>query len=72
MRRESMNELGSIAQARIENIGTVQRILSHAIQVFVARGDSKNLRAEHRNLARPWLNRLDEFVDTRFFVGFAG
>ena len=68
MRRESMNELGSIAQSRIENIGTVQRILSHAIQVFVARGDSKNLSAEHRNLARPWLNRLDGYVDARFFA----
>ena len=67
MRRESMNELGSIAQSRIENIGTVQRILSHAIQVFAARGDSNKVSAEHRNLARPWLNRLDEFVDARFF-----
>lgn len=67
VRRESMNELGRIAQARVENIGTVQRILSHAIQVFAARGDRKNLSAEHRNLARPWLNRLDEFVDARFF-----
>ena len=67
IRRESMNELGGIAQARIENVGTIQRILSHAIQVFAARGDSQNLSAEHRNLARPWLNRLDEFVDARFF-----
>lgn len=67
IRRESMNELGRIAQARIENVGTVQRILSHAIQVFAARGDSQNLSAEHRSLARPWLNRLDGFVDSRFF-----
>ena len=67
LRRESMNELGRIAQSRIENIGTVQRILSHAIQVFAARGDSQNLSPEHRNLARPWLNRLDEFIDARFF-----
>ena len=67
MQRESLNELGKIAQSRIENIGTVQRILSHAIQVFAARGDSQNLSAEHRNLARPWLNRLDGFVDSRFF-----
>lgn len=67
MRRESMNELGRIAQSRIEHIGTVQRILSHAIQVFAARGDSNRVSAEHRNLARPWLNRLDEFVDARFF-----
>ena len=67
MQRESMNELGRIAQSRIENISTIQRILSHAIQVFAARGDSQNLSAEHRTLARPWLNRLDEFVDSRFF-----
>lgn len=67
MQRESMNELGRIAQSRIENIGTVQRILSHAIQVFAAKGDSRNLSNEHRNLARPWLNRIDEFVDARFF-----
>ena len=67
MRRESMDELGRIAQARIENIGAVQRILSHAIQVFAARGDSNKLSGEHRKLARPWLNRLDEFVDARFF-----
>lgn len=67
MRRENMNELGRIAQSRIENIGTIQRILSHAIQVFAAKGDSRNLSPEHRNLARPWLNRLDEFVDARFF-----
>ena len=67
MRRESKDELGRIAQSRIENVGTVQRILSHAIQVFAARGDSQNLSAEHRNLARAWLNRLDGFVDARFF-----
>ena len=62
-----MNELGRIAQSRIENIGVLKRILSHAIQTFAARGDSQKLSAEHRNLARPWLNRLDEFVDARFF-----
>ena len=67
MRRESMNELGRIAQSRIENIGVLKRILSHAIQTFAARGDSQKLSVEHRNLARPWLNRLDEFVDSRFF-----
>ena len=67
MRRGSLNELGRIAQSRIENIGTLQRILSHAIQVYAARGDGNNVSAEHRNLARLWLNRLDEFVDARFF-----
>lgn len=67
MQRENMNELGRIAQSRIENISTVQRILSHAIQVFAAKGDGQNLSNEHRKLARPWLNRLDAFVDSRFF-----
>ena len=46
---------------------TVQRILSHAVQVFIARGQDDNLSPEGRRLARPWLGRLDEIVDTRFF-----
>ena len=65
--RDGTQELGDIAKARIEQIGIVQRILSHAIQVFAARGDSDKVSPEHRNLARPWLNRLDEIVDARFF-----
>ena len=52
----------------IDHTGTVQRILSHAIQVFVARGDADNVSPEHRRLASPWLNRLDEIVDDRFFA----
>ena len=64
---DSTEDLGNIAQRRIERIGIVQRILSHAIQVFAARGDSDNLSPEHRRLAAPWLNRLDEMVDARFF-----
>ena len=60
-------ELGDLAQARIEKIRTVQRILSHAIQVFIARGNDDNLSPEGRRLARPWLGRLDEIVDVRFF-----
>lgn len=60
-------DLSTIAQARIEQVGTVQRILSHAIQMFVARGDSDKISPEHRNVARPWLNQLDAIVDARFF-----
>lgn len=52
---------------RIEEVGKVQRILSHAIQVFAAGGDADGLSAEHRRLAQPWLNRLDEIVDASFF-----
>ena len=62
-----IQELGDISKTRIGQVGLVQRILSHAIQVFVARGDSEKVNAEHRALARPWLNRLDEMVDANFF-----
>ena len=60
-------ELGDIARERIEQVGIVQRILSHAIQVFAARGDADKISPEHRALARPWLNKLDEIVDRTFF-----
>ena len=67
MRRNGLDELGDMAKSRIEQISTIQRILSHAIQVFAARGDSQKTNAEHRSLARPWLNTLDGIVDARFF-----
>ena len=60
-------ELGDIARQRIEEISIVQRILSHAIQVFAARGRADAVSPEHRALARPWLNKLDEIVDRTFF-----
>ena len=66
-RTVAVDDLGKIARERIEQVGTVQRILSHAIQVFAARGNSEKTSAEHRTLARPWLNTLDDLVDTRFF-----
>ena len=69
LRRSETQELGDIAQSRIVEVGAVQRILSHAIQTFMARGDSEQASPEHRALARPWLNRLDEIVDARFFDG---
>lgn len=65
--RDSMAHLGELAKRRIDRIAIVQRILSHAIQTFAARGDSDNISPEHRQLARPWLNRLDEVIDDRFF-----
>ncbi len=68
MRRGSeTDDLGRIANERIDDIGKIQRILSHAIQVFLARGETDKVSPEHRNLARPWLNRLDDIVDARFF-----
>ena len=66
-RTTAVDDLGKIARERIEQVGAVQRILSHAIQVFVARGDSEKTSADHRTLTRPWLNMLDDLVDTNFF-----
>ena len=60
-------DLGDLARERIAQIGIVQRILSHAIQVFAARGNADRVSPEHRVLARPWLNKLDEIVDRTFF-----
>jgi CRISPR system Cascade subunit CasA len=58
---------GAISKERIKQVSIIQRILSHAIQTFVARGESDNSRPERRRYARPWLNRLDAAVDTDFF-----
>ena len=67
LNRDTTQELGQIAKRRVEQVGKVQRILSHAIQVFSARGDDTKVSPEHRALARPWLNRLDETIDRDFF-----
>ena len=67
LNRDATQDLGDIAKARINDIGKVQRILSHATQVFAARGDEAKASPEHRALARPWLNRLDGIVDAQFF-----
>ena len=64
---DATQDLGEIAKSRIEEVDKVQRILSHAVQVFIARGDETKVTPEQRNLARPWLNRLDDIVDTTFF-----
>lgn len=67
VRQTAIDALGTIARERIEQVGVVQRILSHAIQVFAARGDGDKVSPEHRTLARPWLNKLDDIVDANFF-----
>ena len=61
------DDLGRIAKSRIDEVGKIQRILSHAIQSFLARGNSEDTSPEQRNLARRWLNRLDDIVDATFF-----
>ena len=64
---QEMESLADIAKSRIEDVGKIQRILSHAIQVFAAGGDGDKVSPEHRSRARSWLNRLDAIVDARFF-----
>lgn len=59
--------LGDMSRKRIEQIRIVQRILSHAIRTFIARGRSENIRREDRRLARPWLDQLDAAVNADFF-----
>ena len=65
--RTGLDDIGGIAKERVEAVGLVQRILSHAIQTFLNRGDSNNTSPEQRERARTWLNRLDEIVDASFF-----
>ena len=67
LRRTADDDLAAMAQRRVEDVARVQRILSHAIQVFAARGEPDRVNAEHQALARPWLDRLDAMVDDRFF-----
>ena len=67
LNRDAAQGLGQLAKDRIDQVSKVQRILSHAIQVFAARGDESKVSQEHRNLVRPWLNRLDAIVDKDFF-----
>ena len=64
--------LEDIARERIKQTGIVQSILRHAIATFAARGNSDrkahgNGKPSPNDLARPWVNRLDEIVDARFF-----
>lgn len=70
MLRRNTNDLSDVAaisQERVSDVGKVQRILSHAIQVFAARGDHDKISPDQRERARVWLNRLDEVVDATFF-----
>ena len=66
---ESQNgtsEWGRLASSRLEQVRTVQGILSHAIQLFLARGEEDDISHEHERLVHPWLDRLEELVDARF------
>ena len=66
-RAGAAQEWGEIARERVKQVDIVQRILSHAIQAFAARGDADQPSPKHRALAHLWLNKLDEIVDRTFF-----
>ena len=66
-RAEAAQEWGEITRERVKQVDIVQRILSHAIQAFAARGDADKPSPKHRALAHLWLNKLDEIVDRTFF-----
>ena len=77
LRRDSnLDDLGQIAQGRIEQIRIVQSILRHAITSFATHGDdgrtSTVLRSRPqdnplRKKVDEWVGKLDEIVDARFF-----
>ena len=66
-RPRGVEELGDIARDRINQVGTVQRILRHAVWTFAAGGKMEGVADEHRERANPWANKLDETVDVSFF-----
>lgn len=64
--------IADIARERVQQVGSVESILRHAIATFVAHGDRNQ--ARHRNgkpspneRAELYVSRLDEIVDSGFF-----
>lgn len=62
-----VDELGDMAQRRIEYVRIVQRILRHAVWTFAAGGKTEGVGDEQRARANPWADKLDEIVDASFF-----
>lgn len=61
------DELGEIANKRIEDVGKVQQILSSAIQVLVTGRGSGKVSLAHKKRIDVWRNKLGEMVDRTFF-----
>ncbi len=62
-----IQELGFIAKERVYDVNAVQNILRRSIATFAARGDSGNISPDCLQTASPWVNQLNEIVDTHFF-----
>ena len=67
VRMDSNRGLDVISKERVVEVGKVQRILSHAIQVFLARGDAAKVNRDQLRLVHQWCNRLDKAIDANFF-----
>ena len=67
-RADTNREMGDIARERIVEIGIVKRILRHAIATFANRGEADSIKSEIWDRANPWADKLDEIVDTEFFI----
>jgi CRISPR system Cascade subunit CasA len=66
-RPKKFEELGDIARKRIEQVGEIQRILRHAVAVFVAKGITDALTKDHFARSDRWAGKLNDIVDTGFF-----
>ena len=65
---DAAKDFASIANGRLEQVAIVQRILSHAIQIFLAGGNANGLSAERRKLAQPYMNDMDKLVGLGFLT----
>ena len=64
---KGVRELGDLARERINQVRNVQRILRHAVAVYIAKGDTDALKKDDFDLADQWARRLNDIVDTGFF-----
>lgn len=65
---QESSTLHAIAQQRIEQVALLERMLSYALQVFAAGGETANLSDEHRNMVSPLMAMIDGQVDEYFYT----
>jgi len=66
-RREERDALAGIAEAQVEEIREVQGALRFGVAVAASGGELADLTKADRMHANPFVRRLDEAVDSRFF-----
>ena len=65
---QGFKDLGDIARERIRQVRDIQKILRHAVAVYIAKGETDALNKGHFDLADNWAGRLNDIVDTDFFA----